>query len=156
MLAHPSPASKRLAPGRLQPPAGACEVLLAWPASLTPSEASETFSGVFWTFRGLGNVQRRVLDLPRPRKRSAARFGAFRGLGNVQRRVLILSEASGRLRPPAKFAGYGLLRCSAGVPDAFRGLGAPAAACEVFLVPGQTWPASLTPSEASETFSGVF
>jgi|GEM_PF-6681934 len=34
-----------------------------WPASLTPSEASETFSGVFWTFRGLGNVQRRVLEL---------------------------------------------------------------------------------------------
>ena len=34
--------------------AAACEVLLAWPASLTPSEASETFSGVFWSFRGLG------------------------------------------------------------------------------------------------------
>ena len=84
-----------------------------WPASLTPSEASETFSGVFWSF-------------PKPRKRSAARFDAFRALGNVQRRVLILSEASGRLRPPAKIAGYELLRCSAGVPDAFRDLGAPA------------------------------
>ena len=68
-------------------------------ASLTPSEASETFSGVFWSFRGLGNVQRRVLEL---------------------------SEVSGRLRPPAKFAGYELLRCSAGVPDAFRDLGAAA------------------------------
>ena len=77
------------------------------------SEPSETFSGAFWSF-------------PRPRKRSAACFDAFRALGNVQRRVLILSEASGRLRPPAKFAGYGLLRCSAGVPDAFRDLGAPA------------------------------
>ena len=56
----------------------------------------------------------------------------------------------GRLRPPAKFAEYELLRCSAGVPDGLcRGK-------EVFLVPGKTWPASLTPSEASETFSGVF
>ena len=62
-------------------------------ASLTPSEVSETFSGVFWSFRGLGNVQRRVLEL---------------------------SEPSGRLRPPAKFAGYELLRCSTGVPDAFH------------------------------------
>ena len=34
---------------------------------------------------------------PTRRKRSAARFRAFRGLGNVQRRVLTLSEASGRL-----------------------------------------------------------
>ncbi len=94
--------------GRLR---GGYEVFLVpgktWPASLTPSEASETFSGVFWSF-------------PRPRKRSAARFDTFRGLGNVQRRVLILSEASGRLRPPAKFAGYELLRCSTGVPDAFH------------------------------------
>ena len=41
--------------------------------------------------------------------------------------------ATGRLRPPAKFAGYELLRCSAGVPDGLcRGK-------EVFLVPGQTW-----------------
>ena len=109
-------------------------------ASLTPSEVSETFSGVFWSFRGLGNVQRRVLELsepsetfsgafwsfPSPRKRSAVRFDAFRALGNVQRRVLELSEPSGRLRPPAKFAGYELLRCSGGVPDAFRDLGAPA------------------------------
>ena len=45
-------------------------------------------------FRPLGNLQRRVLTLPRPRKRSAARFDAFRGLGNLQRRVLTLSEAS--------------------------------------------------------------
>ena len=88
------------------------------------SEASEMFSGVFWSF-------------PRPRKRSAARFDAFRGLGNVQRRVLILSEASGRLRPPAKFSWYPA--SLAGVPDGLcRGK-------EVLLVPGQTWPASLTP-----------
>ena len=56
------------------------------------SEASETFSGVFWSF-------------PRPRKRSAACFDTFRALGNVQRRVLILSEPSGRLRTPANLAG---------------------------------------------------
>ena len=46
-----------------------------------PSEASEMFSGVFWSF-------------PRPRKRSAACFDAFRRVGNVQRRVLTFSEAS--------------------------------------------------------------
>jgi len=40
--------------------------------------------------------------------------------------LLFLPWASWRLRPPAKFAGYELLRCSAGVPDAFRDLGAPA------------------------------
>ena len=45
-------------------------------------------------FRPLGNLQRRVLRLPRPRKRSAACFDAFRGVGNLQRRVLTLSEAS--------------------------------------------------------------
>ena len=44
--------------------------------------------------RPLGNLQRRVLTLPMPRKPSAARFGAFRPLGNVQRRVLMLSDAS--------------------------------------------------------------
>ena len=45
------------------------------------------------------------------------------------------SEASGRLRPPAKFSWY--LAILAGVPDGpFRPLGAAAAACEVFLVPG--------------------
>ena len=55
--------------------------------------------------------------------------------------------AAGRLRPPAKFAGYGLLRCSAGVPDGLcRGK-------EVFLVPGQTWPASLTASAEARKFS---
>ena len=67
MLAPPNPASKRLAPGRLRAAATACEVLLipgqTWPASLTPSEASETFSGVFWSFRALGNLQRRILEL---------------------------------------------------------------------------------------------
>ena len=51
--------------------------------------------------------------------------------------------APGRLRAPAKFAEYELLRCSAGVPDGLcRGK-------EVFLVPGKTWPASLTSSEPS-------
>ena len=94
----PSPASKRLAPGRLRAPAkfaeyellrcsagvpdGLCrgkEVFLVpgktWPASLTASaEASETFSGVFWSFRGLGNVQRRVLELSEP---SETFSGAF-------------------------------------------------------------------------------
>ena len=43
-------------------------------ASLTPSEVSETFSGVFWSFRGLGNVQRRVLMLSEP---SETFSGAF-------------------------------------------------------------------------------
>ena len=41
----------------------------------------------------------------------------------------------GRLRPPAKFSWYPA--CLAGVSDGpFRLLGAAAAACEVFLVPG--------------------
>ncbi|ETK11199.1 hypothetical protein T235_16650 [Tannerella sp. oral taxon BU063 isolate Cell 8/11] len=45
------------------------------------------------------------------------------------------SDSSGRLRPPAKFSWY--LANLAGVPDGpFRLLGAAAAACEVFLVPG--------------------
>ena len=82
MLAHPSPASKRLAPGQLRggygAAAAASEVFLVpgqtWPASLMPSEASETFSGVFWSFRGLGNVQRRVLELSEP---SETFSGAF-------------------------------------------------------------------------------
>ena len=58
--------------------AAASEVFLVpgqtWPASLMPSEASETFSGVFWSFRGLGNVQRRVLMLSEP---SETFSGAF-------------------------------------------------------------------------------
>ena len=53
-------------------------------------------------FRPLGNLQRRVLRLPRPRKRSAARFDAFRGLGNVQRRVLTFSDPSETLKQPVK------------------------------------------------------
>ena len=111
-------------------------------ARFDPSDPSETFSGVFWSF-------------PTPRKRSAACFGAFRGLGNVQRRVLTFSDPSGRLRPPAKFAGYGLLRCSAGIPDAPRG-GCGVAASNVFLVPGQTSPAAaaaLTPRKGGQTFT---
>ncbi len=50
-------------------------------ACFDPSEGSETFSGAFWRF-------------PRARKSSAACFDAFRGLGNLQRRVLTLSEGS--------------------------------------------------------------
>ena len=72
--------------------------------------------------RGLGNLQRRVFSLPRPRKRSAACFGAFRRVGNVQRRVLMLSEASETFsgvfwsfpRPRKR---------SAACFDVFRGLG---------------------------------
>ena len=91
--------------------------------------------------RPLGNLQRRVLTLPRPRKRSAARFGAFRGLGNVQRRVLELSE------PSETFSGAfwsfpSPRKRSAACFDTFRGLGASADAGEVclvraFEVPGQ-------------------
>ena len=50
-------------------------------ARFDPSDPSETFSGVFWSF-------------PTSRKRLAARFDTFRGLGNVQRRVLELSDPS--------------------------------------------------------------
>ena len=91
--------------------------------------------------RPLGNVQRRVLTLPSPRKRSAACFGAFRGLGNVQRRVLELSE------PSETFSGAfwsfpSPRKRSAACFDTFRGLGASADAGEVclvraFEVPGQ-------------------
>ena len=75
--------------------------------------------------RGLGNLQRRVLILPRPRKPSAACFGAFRGLGNVQRRVLTFSEASERLR-----GGCGRQRSISGTR--------------------QAWPASLTPRKGGK------
>ena len=123
-------------------------------ARFDPSEPSETFSGVFWSFptprkrsaacfeafRGLGNVQRRVLMLseasemfsgvfwsfPTRRKRSAARFDAFRRVGNVQRRVLTFSEASdggqtcaaGRSPPipPIFAAGYLVYGCVASYP----------------------------------------
>ena len=82
-------------------------------ARFDPSDPSETFSGVFWSF-------------PRPRKRSAARFDAFRDLGNVQRRVLTFSEASdggqtcaaGRSPPipPIFAAGYLVYGCVASYP----------------------------------------
>ena len=78
-----------------------------------PSEASEMFSGVFWSF-------------PTRRKRSAARFDAFRRVGNVQRRVLTFSEASdggqtcaaGRSPPipPIFAAGYLVYGCVASYP----------------------------------------
>ncbi len=89
----------------------------------------------------LGNVQRRVLTLPTPRKRSAARFEAFRPLGNVQRRVLKLSEASETFS--GVFWSFPTHRKrSAACFDTFRGLGASTEAGEVcsvraFEVPGQ-------------------
>ena len=89
----------------------------------------------------LGNVQRRVLTLPTPRKRSAACFGAFRGLGNVQRRVLTLSEASETFS--GVFWSFPTPRKrSAACFDTFRALGASTEAGEVcsvraFEVPGQ-------------------
>ena len=81
----------------------------------------------------LGNVQRRVLTLPSPRKRSAACFGAFRPLGNVQRRVLTLSEAS------ETFSGVfwsfpSPRKRSAACFDTFRALGASTEAGEVCSV----------------------
>ena len=97
-------------------------------ACFEPSEASETLSGAFLSF-------------PTRRKCSAACFGAFRGLGNVQRRVLTLSEASETFsgvfwsfpRPRKR---------SAACFDTFRALGASTEAGEVcsvraFEVPGQ-------------------
>ena len=97
-------------------------------ARFDPSEPSETFSGVFWSF-------------PTPRKRSAARFGAFRPLGNVQRRVLTLSEASETFS--GVFWSFPTPRKrSAACFDTFRALGASTEAGEVcsvraFEVPGQ-------------------
>ena len=89
----------------------------------------------------LGNVQRRVLTLPTPRKRSAACFGAFRPLGNVQRRVLELSDPSETFKqlvssfPSPRKPSNNLFHH-------FRGLGASTEAGEVcsvraFEVPGQ-------------------
>ena len=71
------------------------------------SEASETFKQPVWAF-------------PTPRKPSNNLFEPFRPLGNLQTTCLSLSDPSGRLRPPAKYAGYGLLRCSAGGREANR------------------------------------
>ena len=45
-------------------------------------------------FRGFGNVQRRVLTLPSPRKPSNNLFRPFRPLGNLQATCLSLSDAS--------------------------------------------------------------
>ena len=52
------------------------------------------------SLRPLGNLQRRVLTLPRPRKRSAACFRAFRGLGNVQTTCFIISDPSETFKQP--------------------------------------------------------
>ena len=45
-------------------------------------------------FRGFGNVQRRVLTLPRPRKPSNNLFRPFRALENLQATCFGLSDAS--------------------------------------------------------------
>ena len=87
-----------------------------------PSEASETFSGVFWSF-------------PTRRKRSAACFGAFRGLGNVQRRVLMLSEASEMFS--GVFWSFPRPRGGCGRQRSFSGT-------------RQAWPASLTPRKGGK------
>jgi len=132
-----------------------------WPASLTSSEPSGRLrppAKFSWYPARLG---RRPWRLPRPRKRSAACFDAFRALGNVQRRVLELSEPSETFSGvfwyfPRPRGGCGRLRSFpgtrpdlAGVPDAFRALGAAAAACESIRVrvwcTRPAWPASLTP-----------
>ena len=71
-----------LVPGQTSPAAAAAPRPRKRSATcFEPSEASETCSGVFWSF-------------PRPRKRSAACFDAFRRVGNVQRRVLTFSDPS--------------------------------------------------------------
>ena len=103
-----------LVPGQTSPAAAAAPRPRKRSATcFEPSEASETFSGVFWSF-------------PRPRKRSAACFDAFRRVGNVQRRVLTFSEASdggqtcaaGRSPPipPIFAAGYLVYGCVASYP----------------------------------------
>ena len=67
-----------LVPGQTSPAAAAAPRPRKRSATcFEPSEASETFSGVFWSF-------------PTRRKRSAARFDVFRGLGwgaNMRRRA---------------------------------------------------------------------
>ena len=143
-----------LVPGQTSPAAA---------VALTPRKPS---NNLFGPFRPLGNLQTTCLSLsdpsetfkqpvwafPTPRKPSNNLFGPFRPLGNLQTTCLSLSDPSGRLRPPAKFAGYGLLRCSAGIPDAPRG-GCGVAASNVFLVPGQTSPAAaaaLTPRKGGK------
>ena len=109
-------------------------------------------------FRGFGNVQRRVLTLPRPRKPSNNLFRPFRALENLQATCFGLSDASetfkqlvsafpsprkssnnlfGPFRPlgasgtPAKFAGYGFLRYPASFPAP---AGAVRDACQVCRV----------------------
>ena len=100
-----------------------------WLASLMASTEARKFSWYPARLRrrpqpprGLGNLQRRVLSLPRRRKRSAACFDAFRRVGNVQRRVLMLSEASEMFS--GVFWSFPTRRKrSAARFDVFRGLG---------------------------------
>ena len=119
------------------------------PASADAPTPRKPSNNLFGPFRGLGNFQTTCLSLsdpsetfkqlvwafPTPRKPSNNLFGPFRPLGNLQTTCLSLSDPSGRLRPPAKYSWYPA--SLAGVPDAFRPLGAAAAAGEVFLVPGK-------------------
>ena len=53
-----------------------------------------------------GQIRRRPQTPPRPRKGSNKLFQGFRGLGKAQTSCFKVSDASGRLRTPAKLAGY--------------------------------------------------
>jgi len=129
-------------------------------------------------FRGFGNVQRRVLTLPRPRKPSNNLFRPFRALENLQATCFGLSDASetfkqlvsafpsprkssnnlfGPFRPlgasgtPAKFAGYGFfLRYPASFPAPAGAVRDVCQVCRVRVFWG-TRPASLPRQGASGT-----
>ena len=97
----------------------------AWLASLTP----------------LGNLQRRVLTLPRPRKRSNNLFHHFRPLGNPQTTCFIISDPSETFKQPVS-SNPSPRKPSNNLFHHFRALGASAEAGEVclvraFEVPGQ-------------------
>ncbi|ETK01239.1 hypothetical protein N425_10825 [Tannerella sp. oral taxon BU063 isolate Cell 2] len=83
-----------VAAGRLRPPAK-----FSWyPASLV-GILDGPFRGRELSLVP-GQTSPASADAPRPRKCSAACFGAFRGLGNVQRRVLELSDPSETFKQP--------------------------------------------------------
>ena len=77
-----------------------------------------------------------VPDAPSDPSGGCGRLRSFPGTRHAWPASLTApSDSSGRLRPPAKSSWY--LAILASVPDGpFRPLGAAAAACEVFLVPG--------------------
>ena len=140
-------------------------------------------NNLFRPFRGLGNLQATCFGLseasetfkqlvsafPSPRKPSSNLFWPFRGLGNLQTTCFGLSEPSktfkqlvsdfrplGASGTPAKFAGYARLMYPAilaGVPDTLENL---QATCLSLPSPRKSSAACFEPSEASETFSGVF